>query len=371
MVDFDVAIVGAGFAGAAAARVLSANGVRCALIDRRSRYPDLLKAEKVEADQAHILRALGLLDLRRPCAAPIGRILRVDRGVPEPVDTIEQYGVSYSGTVNSLRERLPPPCEFLLRRVQSVEPHPTRPRVRLADGGSVTARLVVLASGGSDSLAAGLGLVRQRRDDLVSLTYGFDVECSRDRMCDYAGLNFHPGPNPARVDYLTLFPIGGRFRANLFTQQRPREESVGRFKRNMQSEMSRLFSCLHDHIGHWRVAGPVQVVPTVYTRLKGTRALSGVVVIGEEFQSVSPATGMGLSKVLTDVSVLCMECIPDWLDTGTIGAAQLRRFYGAPQKRAVDRKAAAAWLYFRNQIGPEPSLLESIRQRLFVRGWSN
>jgi 2-polyprenyl-6-methoxyphenol hydroxylase-like FAD-dependent oxidoreductase len=68
---FDVLIVGAGLAGAAAAAVLGRLGLRVALVDPRLVSPPVFKAEKIEPDQADLLRCLGLMEQVERRAAPI------------------------------------------------------------------------------------------------------------------------------------------------------------------------------------------------------------------------------------------------------------------------------------------------------------
>lgn len=366
----DVAIIGGGFAGACTARVLAARGIRCVLIDRRATFPDLFRAEKIEPDQAALLRSLGLLSLRRPLAPPVGTIMDFATGGAGTVDTIEQYGISYADTVNSLREDLPELCDFRVDEVVAITADGKNPVVGLASGASIGCRLVVLAAGGSDALARSLGLTRTYRHDLISLTYGFDLEYAESRDPYIRGLNVQAPKNSVGIDYLTVFPIGSRRRANLFTQQRPKDPIVGSLKADFQGTLARVFPEAGDRLGPWSVTSKIQVVPTTYARMRGSRSVPGVVVIGEEYQSVSPTTGLGLSKVLTDVQVLCDSCVPYWLSGGVIDRRALRRFYGNSRKRAVDRKALGSWLYYRDTMsGRRVSVRERLRQQLLLRDW--
>jgi 2-polyprenyl-6-methoxyphenol hydroxylase-like FAD-dependent oxidoreductase len=74
--------------------------------------------------------------------------------------------------------------------------------------------------------------------------------------------------------------------------------------------------------------------------------LPGLVLIGDAFQSVCPTTGTGVSKVLTDVDVLC-ECIPEWFKTHEMGIDKLACFYEHPRKIACDRWSLEGALYTR------------------------
>jgi 2-polyprenyl-6-methoxyphenol hydroxylase-like FAD-dependent oxidoreductase len=63
------------------------------------------------------------------------------------------------------------------------------------------------------------------------------------------------------------------------------------------------------------------------------------VLIGDAFQSVCPATGTGLSKVLTDVQRLCRGHVPGWLETPGMGAEKIAAFYRDPEKTSSDRRS--------------------------------
>jgi hypothetical protein len=62
-------------------------------------------------------------------------------------------------------------------------------------------------------------------------------------------------------------------------------------------------------------------------------------MIADAYQSVCPSTGMGLSKVLTDVDILCNDCIPQWFASPGVDLAKIRQFYANARKRQVDDKA--------------------------------
>src|SRR5687768_10567094 len=103
----DVVIVGAGLAGTGIAHCLAQRGLDVVLVDRQAKYPDAFRAEKIEPDQAAVFRALGLLDMRSPHAAPMGQTLSFDGRELKTFDTVEQYGFRYGDTVNAMRAVLP------------------------------------------------------------------------------------------------------------------------------------------------------------------------------------------------------------------------------------------------------------------------
>ena len=90
---FDVVIVGAGLAGAATAAVLGRQGWRVTLVDPRPVSPPAFKAEKIEPDQADLLRRLDLMEEVRRRAAPIRVIQVAHRGRVLRSISMEQYGI--------------------------------------------------------------------------------------------------------------------------------------------------------------------------------------------------------------------------------------------------------------------------------------
>jgi hypothetical protein len=56
---------------------------------------------------------------------------------------------------------------------------------------------------------------------------------------------------------------------------------------------------------------------------------------------------MGLSKIFTDVDVLCSDCIPFWFASPGMGSDKVTSFYGNPRKRATDLRALQGALYHR------------------------
>lgn len=75
--------------------------------------------------------------------------------------------------------------------------------------------------------------------------------------------------------------------------------------------------------------------------------LDGVVMIGDALQSVCPATGTGLSKVLNDVALLCEDYAPTWLRLTDLPESTIAQFYRDPRKGACDWNSLKAAQYQR------------------------
>ena len=99
-------------------------------------------------------------------------------------------------------------------------------------------------------------------------------------------------------------------------------------------------------IGEYRVVSKVETGGVDLYRTEGVPQ-PGIVLIGDAFQNVCPATGMGLRKIFTDVDVLCSECVPLWFATPGMGDDKMASFYNHYRKRATDTRAQANAFYQR------------------------
>jgi 2-polyprenyl-6-methoxyphenol hydroxylase-like FAD-dependent oxidoreductase len=344
--DADVLIIGAGLAGATTATLLARSGVEVMLIDRHAECPACFKAEKVEPDQAELLRTFGMFDTLRPTLGAIDEVKTVRRGEVSQ-RTVEQYGGYYHDIVNHVRRGLPADVDPRIGRVTKLSTSATRQSVTLSDGTVLTARLLVLASGATGQLGAQLGLQRRMISEHHSLSFGFSIARIDDQPFDFDSINVYSQDPQARVGYVTLFAFpDGEMRANLFTYWDPQDPRVKEMLRQPKMELERLFPELAAHVGAFRVTTKVSTgVRDLYDSVGHRQA--GVVLIGDSYQGACPSTGSGLSKVLTDVDVLCHDCIPRWLATPEMGVEKIDEFYDSPAKRASDRFALGAALHGR------------------------
>ena len=68
-------------------------------------------------------------------------------------------------------------------------------------------------------------------------------------------------------------------------------------------------------------------------------------MIGEAYQSVSPATGTGLSKCLTDIHVL-LRHLAMWRQHDCVPGSAIDAFYQDPEKVAADDRSRDGWRWF-------------------------
>ena len=340
---YDIAIVGAGFAGLNMAHCISGQDIKVAVIEKRKTYPNIFRAEKIEAPQAAIMRELGTLQFRTPHTPPLGKTINISGGEVFEVDTVEQYGISYSSTVNTLRQNLPSTVEMINQTVSKVIPGDSG-TLLLDSGEELSAKLIVLACGLNAELIDALKIERKEHTDLVSLSFGFDIKREDGADFEFGGINYFLPDQLEKVQYITVFPIGNRMRVNLFTQLSRSDELAQALRNDTLNTVDKLFPNLYDHLGKIVLDSRVQVMPTTYYKLV-SQSTPGVVVIGDSFQSVSPATGSGLSKVLTDVKTLSKSYIPQWKNQRKISVDDIASYYKNQQKTVIDRRSLKSWFY--------------------------
>jgi len=344
--DAEVIVVGAGFSGACAAYVLGKQGVDVLALDRHEVFPNIFRAEKLEVNQAQALARLGLLDYRRPLAGPIGNTINYVSGKASDFDTLNQFGINYADTVNSFRDALRQHARFTRAKVTDIKLGEDIQTV-VTDGKTYTCRLVVLAAGGSDVLLKKVGISRKTDNTLNSLSFAFDIRPKNSTSFPFNGFNYFLSDHSNGVDYATIFRVGETMRVNVFTQWRLPTSKLISFKSNPELAMEKYFPDLLAQIGPFQSASKVQAFPTNFYRLKGIEK-PGIVVIGDDYQSVSPTTGSGLDKVTTDVERLCNTHIPAWLQTPKMERDKIATFYRDSHKRAVDNMSLGRWVSYRD-----------------------
>lgn len=365
--DAEVIVVGSGFSGTAAAYVLSRAGISVLTLDKADAYPDAFRAEKLEPNQVEALRGFGLLEYRQPLAGRIGKTISYRGGVRSEFDTQNQYGIRYGDTVNNFRKALKSKASIVRAHVTDLKLTNDVQTVVAGDK-EYTCRLVILAAGGRDALLKKVGIHRRCEPTLNSFSLAFDIEREDGVPFSFNGFNYFLEEPCAGVDYVTLFNIGGTMRVNLFTQWLISSPKIKEFKLSPVESMGHYFPDLKSEIGNYKVTSRIQFFPTSYYRLTNTDK-PGIVVIGDDFQSVSPTTGSGLDKVTTDVDRLCNVYIPEWLRSPGMGDEKIKQFYGDHVKKATDNMSLGRWISYRdvhrNFFGRQVSKFEVKFKKIF------
>lgn len=344
--DADIVIVGAGFSGTVAAYNLTAQGINTILIDHVAEYPDAFRAEKLEPNQAEALQRLSMLEYRQPCKPPIGGTINYRDGKRSAFDTQEQYGMHYGNTVNSFRRALQPETKLLIEKVTDIRLSDDIQTV-ITSNRQINCRLVILASGGRDVLIRKAGIKRRNHSSLTSLSFAFNIIPASGQPFAFNGFNYFLSGETGGIDYATIFRIGEIMRVNIFTQWATKSSKVKNLKQDPVTEMNRYFPDMVNQIGEYEASTKVQAFPTQFYRLKGAQK-HGAVVIGDDYQSVCPATGTGLDKVTTDVERLCHHYIPRWLKSPGMEKSKISQFYKDAEKQNCDDNSLEKWISYRD-----------------------
>lgn len=360
----DVAVIGAGLGGTAAATVIARAGHAVALIDSHAVFPQEFRAEKLGGAHWALFQTLGLVEAARPALTRIGSI-DIHRPGARPVRrAADEYGFAYSDLVNALRAGLPVGAAVRVGRVEALETGPERQIVSLADGRRIETRLVVIATGLGDSVRrkAGIGRVMTRAAHSLSLGFFLDRPAA---AYPFESLAWY-GRGPAdRTAYLTLFPVGEAMRANLFVYREANADWTRAFRRAPAQELAALLPGIETACGRLGIAGRVQVRPIDLTVSEHYRR-DGVVLLGDAFCTTCPAPGVGVRRVLTDVEILCRVHLPGWLASPGMDAEKIGAFYDDPAKRRSDTAAIRASLFSR-AMAVEPGPLWAARR--LRNGW--
>jgi 2-polyprenyl-6-methoxyphenol hydroxylase-like FAD-dependent oxidoreductase len=369
----DVVVVGAGLSGSLAALLLERAGYSVVLIDRYAEHPPEFRVEKIGGDQVNLLTQLGLHNRVASASTLFNHIINAGRGRIIDVTRNPHYGILYHDLVNLVRGELKRPDGFVLGQVTDIKTGVHRQQVSVA-GGTIEAKLVVLATGMSDTLRTKLGIRRRTVFEKHSISFGFNIAPAGGSPFKFPALTYY-GEQPSDcIDYLNFFPIGDVMRANLFTFRDHRDEWIRALRREPEKTLLGAMPGLERFTGSFRVIDKVQNwIMDLYVLEDYLH--DGVVLIGDSFQTSCPAAGTGVSRLLTDVHQLCMVHVPQWLATPGMPASKIAQFYADPVKRAADARSTRLADYRRSLTIDESWKWKAHRRRVYIRrrlfGWVN
>jgi 2-polyprenyl-6-methoxyphenol hydroxylase-like FAD-dependent oxidoreductase len=346
---FDVLIVGGGMAGAATAAVLGRRELKVGLVDPNADFPPLFRAEKVEPEQAQLLQRLGLHSAVAQRSAGIKQVLHALHGRVVHRRKVDQLGIAYQQMVEAVRDQIPPQVLRRLGRVSQVDRSGALHRVTLSDGGRLEARLLVIACGMPALLSEQVGARKEMVHAGLSMVYGFTLEPEPGRDFGFDSLTYQPRGRGNLIGYITLFAMRSQMRVNVFAYWDARDAVAREMQRDPLAALDRLAPGLANVCGPSKLVSKVEPFKIDLYRMAAAE-LPGIVLIGDAFQSPCPSTGKGLSKVLTDVDVLCNDFVPRWQAEGGTEAPDVGSYYSHPQKRAVDDEAIRLALAGRDAV---------------------
>ncbi|WP_213742008.1 NAD(P)/FAD-dependent oxidoreductase [Bradyrhizobium sp. dw_411] len=332
----DIAIVGGGLAGSTAAAMLGRAGVQAILIDPHPVYPPDFRVEKLSGDgQIERFRKTGLAEAVLRSATHDGENWIARAGYLLDKRPSQQYGILYDRLINAIRAEIPAGVESIWAKVTSISTRDDRQKLILSNGEEISARLVVLASGLNVGVRRWLGIERRIVSACHSISLGFDIAPVGRTAFDFPALTYFSECTSERIPYLTLFPIGNTMRANLFVYRQLDDPWLPQFKRAPAATLNAAMPRLRRITGDFEVTGDIKIRPADLYVSSGHRQ-SGVVLVGDAFETTCPVTGTGTDKVFTDVERLCNVHIPAWLATSGMAETKIAAFYDDPIKSECD-----------------------------------
>jgi 2-polyprenyl-6-methoxyphenol hydroxylase-like FAD-dependent oxidoreductase len=332
----DIAIIGGGLAGSTAAAMLGRAGIPTVLIDPHQTYPFDFRVEKISGDeQLDRFYQTGIADSVLRSATHDGENWIARFGYLLDKKPSRQFGIMYDALIGAVRAEIPSPAELIYAKVTDVSTSAERQKLTLSDGETISARLVVLANGLNVGLRRNLGIERQIISACHSISIGFDLVPVGRPAFDFPAMTYFSERPSDRIPYLTLFPIGSRMRANLFTYRAVDDPWLREMRHKPVETMNAVLPRLRRITGEYSVAGDVNIRPADLYVSTGYRQ-AGVVLVGDAFASTCPVTGTGTDKVFTDVGQLCNVHIPAWLASEGMGETKIASFYDDPVKQACD-----------------------------------
>lgn len=337
MKQVDVAIIGAGTAGTLAAAMLGRAGYSTYLIDPALRFAPEFRCEKLESGHVEVLQKAGLLDKIVPLAKRYDEIwiARLGRLVEKRART--EYGIDYSTLVNRLRDLVPGEVEVIADKAVGLRLDPQLSQIDLANGRTLSARLVVMATGLNNGLFEKAGIERDVISRCHSVSAGFNVAPEGNRRFAFEALTYFGERPEHRVAYFTLFPMGEAMRANLFVYRDKGDPWFNAFRTDPVKELHAIMPRLKRLTGDFRVLDTPRLRPMDLVQARSP-VQPGLVLIGDAFATVCPVSGTGAIKAMFDAERLCSTYIPKWLRSPEIGPEQVVAFYNDPDKRRSDQR---------------------------------
>jgi 2-polyprenyl-6-methoxyphenol hydroxylase-like FAD-dependent oxidoreductase len=331
----DVAIVGGGLAGSLAAAMLGRAGTDAVLIDPHPVYPPDFRCEKLDETQLQTLRLTGLAGEVLGASTPYRESWTARFGHVVEKRPANARGILYDTLVNTVRMQIPGNTNVVNAKVTMLSTGPERQIVELSNGETISARLVVLATGLNIGLRSKLGIDHEVTSPNHSISCGFDVAAADGHPYPFSALTYFAERPSDRMAYLALFPVGTAMRANLFGYRDLHDPWLRQFRGAPRETLYAMWPRLRHLMGDFTVPGRIHIRPVDLYVTKGYRQ-NGVVLVGDAFSTSCPAAGTGARKVLVDVERLCNVHIPHWLASPGMDKAKIDAFYDDAVKQACE-----------------------------------
>jgi len=348
----DVAVVGAGPAGLAAALGIACQGAKVAIVGPPTAAADNRTAA-LFTGSLQLVRSLGAWDDCSASGEPLLAIRIIDDTgsllrAPEVLFTAAEVGLDAFGCnipnvvlTQALRRQAAAngAITLLETSVTSLDIGSASAALRLADGTSLSARLVIGADGRKSLCrsAAGIG-TREWAYEQSALTCTF----AHQRPHDGISTEFHRLAGP-----LTVVPSPGKS-SSLVWVDRP---AIARRLAGLDETAFRgaLEARLQGLLGPIREIGPRSVFPLSGLVAEGA-ARNRVALVGEAAHVIPPIGAQGLNLGLRDAALIA-DCVEDALRLGgDIGAPQTLETYARARRLDIVTRAWSIDLLNRSLI---------------------
>jgi len=325
--DNRILVIGGGMAGSLLALVLGRRGLPVTVIDPRRDPPAMFRNEKLGIEQIELLKDLGALGCFERACWPQGAYADMDK------PSLTDCGAPHQVWLKSVRAAWPDSVTFVEGTVASVEADGSTPSVTLADGETLTGRLVVLASGHMHRLHESLGISVRMLSQAHSACLGFSVAGDR-----FVPSQVHQVPFGRGVGYVSIFPMPGETRVNLFSYRPLDDPWTRRMARDPLGALAEVSPEAARALEGTSVVRRCEVRGIDLYATEGHRR-AGVVLIGDSFHAPCPSSGTGMLRILNDIKVLADTHLPQWLATPGMDAGKIAGFYDDPAKVKLDARS--------------------------------
>lgn len=350
--SYDVAVVGGGLAGAAAARSMALAGARVVLLERERHFKDRVRGDMVYPWGVAELARLGLHDLvRASVATEIATWTNAIEGLPPRPRHFPSTTPSGLPALGFFHPELQ---ELLLREAESAGADVRRGAtvVGVTPGHSplvTVARPRSVSPGGAERIEARLVVGADGRGSKVRAWAGFPSRRDRDRLV-LAGALFRGSSAPADEAYVHMVPGRGTVAISI-PLGKGRHRVYGGYElrggRRQLSGAAALpdFLALLSEAGapeEWlsdaELAGPLAAFDGADSWVDRPYA-DGVVLLGDAAATSDPSFGSGVSLALRDARVLgeavaaALRSGEDLVKGAQAYAEEHDRYYGALHRR--------------------------------------